>query len=173
MTPELREYYRALVEAAKSDIKRAKDESFNEEELVGALAERVSFDADHERKQKAQRIIDRLKRAGSTRTDGQLMLPGFNESFAYEPERLISDDLGNIIENSRAAPRFYAAEVGRAQANVEKAVVQLRRKTAIDRHFQQWALAQALDGRPALELIWSNCIAETGVHQPDVGEDAE
>jgi hypothetical protein len=90
-------------------------------------------------------------------------LPGFNEAWDYEPDRLVSDDQGNIIEQSRALPEFKAAETARAEKNVERAVEQLRRKSAENAEFQKWALAQALAGRPALDLTWGNCIRENAL----------
>jgi len=172
MKAELQEYYRRLIEAAKGDLQRKPDGSLNEEKLVEALAKRVPFDVETERRRKAKTIIDRAKRPGSTRKDGQLMLPGFNKPYGYEPDRLVSDETGDIIENSRVLPRFKSAQVSRAEVNVEDAVEQLRRISTENKHFQAWALEQALNGRPAFELTWGNCIAETGLHHPDVGEDA-
>lgn len=164
MKPEkLQEYEARLIEQAKNNIKRAKDGSFVEEELIISLADIVPFDVDRERLNKARTIIAKSKRPGSTKSDGQLLLPGFNNPIDNEPWRLISDDLGNIIESHRQSPRFKSAEVKRCEENVDKATEQLRRRSAENRHFQEWALQQALKGRPVLELTWGNCIEETGL----------
>jgi hypothetical protein len=160
---KLQEYEARLIDHAKANTRRNKDGSFVEDELIASLAAIVPFDVDQERLNKARLIISNGKRPGATKPDGQLILPGFNSSYDYEPDRLVSDDLGNIIENHRAAPRFKSAEVTRAQDNVERAVEQLRRKSAENTHFQNWALEQALAGRPVLDLTWGNCVAETNL----------
>jgi hypothetical protein len=160
---QLQEYEARLIEKAKANTSRNEASIMVEEELTANLAAIVPFDVEQERLNKARAIIARSKRPGSTKPDGQLMLPGFNQPYDYEPDRLVSDDSGNIIENHRAPPRFKSAEVSRAQENVERAVEQLRRKSAENTHFQAWALDQALLGRPALDLTWGNCVAETSL----------
>lgn len=168
----LREYEANLIEAAKKNTKRAENGSFNEEELIGNLAAIVPFDVDKERRKKAHSLITRSKRPGATKPDGQLLLPGFNKARDFEPNRMVSDDLGNIIEYHRALPEFKSAAVGRAQVNVDRAVEELRALTAEMRIHQEWALEQALAGRPALELTWGNCIAEKGLHHPNADDAA-
>lgn len=166
------EHDRRLLERAKAATSRAKDGSFNEDELEQALAAIVPFDVDKERLNKARSIIDRNKRPGSTQPAGQLILPGFNKTCDYEPDRLISDDSRNIVEHFRAAPRFAVAEVRRAQENVDRTVEQLRRKSAENAVFQGWALEQALAGRPEADLTWGNCVEEKGLRVSDAGSDA-
>lgn len=163
----LREYEANLISAAKGNTTRAENGSFNEEELIANLAAIIPFDVDKERRRKAHSIIARSKRPGATKSNGQLLLPGFNKSRDFEPDRMVSDDLGNIIECARALPEFKSAAVGRAQVNVDRAVEELRALTAEMRIHQEWALEQALLGRPALQLTWGNCIAERGLHHPD------
>jgi hypothetical protein len=163
----LREYEANLIEAAKKSLKRAENGSFNEEELIASLASIVPFDVDKERRRKAHSLIARSKRPGATKSNGQLLLPGFNTARKFEPDRMVSDDFGNIIEYHRALPEFKSAAVGRAQVNVDRAVEELRALTVEMRIHQEWALEQALAGRPALDLTWGNCIAERGLHHPD------
>lgn len=152
-----------LLEDAKAKTKRAEDGSFNEEELATSLAQLVPFDVDRERLRKAREIIERSKRPGSTEAEGQLNLPGFNRPVAHEPNRMVSDEQGNIIESVRQLPHFMAASLIREQENVERAVEQMRVTAAKNKVFQDWALQQALAGRPALDLTWGNCARETGI----------
>jgi hypothetical protein len=157
-----REYENRLIAAAKATLTRNPDGSFDEEKLITALINIVPFEIEQERRRKAQGIYDRAKRPGATKPNGQLTLPGL-EKYNYEPDRLVSDDEGNVIENSRAPPRFKAAETARARLNVQRAVEQLNIKSAETDFFQKWALEQALLGRPALDLTWGNCVTENNL----------
>jgi len=96
------------------NVKRAPDGSYREIDLLEELAKLLPIDLAREKLKKAKKLIDNLAKPGSTEPDGQLSLPGLNP-YDYEPDRLVRDNSGNIVENSKATPPFKTAEAQRAR----------------------------------------------------------
>lgn len=158
------EWENGLVTEAKAHVARDKEQGMQEVALEQALARLIEVDPDKEKLRKAKEIIANQKKHGGIDpvTAAQLSLP-LGDSYAYEPDRLISDDTGRIIENCKATIRFKQADARRAREKVAEQQVWASRKTEESEIFSSWATEQALKGRPALDLTWGNCIAETGL----------
>lgn len=146
-------------EHARLQALRDSDGALSEEQLVALVREAMDFDVDAEKDKKARRIVAARKRPGQTAPDGQLVLDGL-DAYAYEPNRLIADDKGRLIENAKASPDFKAAEDRRAQADRDRANVRSARTHKEYLEFSLWALEQMRAGRPPDEITWENCIAE-------------
>jgi hypothetical protein len=149
-------------EHALAQVERNPDGSINEDALVDLIAETIRFDADGARRGLAKRIVARRKRPGQTPPDGQLVLPGL-DPFAYEPERLVADDAGRVVENRNARPSFKAAEARRAQLDAEKAQARARREQEEYAIYAEWAMDQLAKGRPGAEITWETCVHEMGL----------
>lgn len=156
-----------ILDQAKEETKRNDDGSFVEDSLIANIKKRLFFDAEREHTNKAKRLLARAKRPGHTPKTGQLILPGFNDSWGFEPDRMVSDETGNVIENDRVLPRFKAAATTRSSDNLDLVFEQHRRLEAENKVFQAWALEQALAGRKLEELTWGNCVREKGYLKPD------
>lgn len=161
----IREIEDALYNSALGKIRRADDKSFVESDLENALAELIEIDANKEKHRRAKEIISGRARPGATDPAGQLILPGIGETYLYEPDRLIRDYDGHIVENCNASVTFKAADSNRARDHLNEVQVQANRKSKEIEVFAIWATREALRGRPALDLIWGNCVKESGFLQ--------
>lgn len=153
------------VRKALAELDRIEDGGINDADLLDRVSELIDFDPTAERRGKARRAIDKLKKPGSTEREGQLKLPGF-EPYGYEPERLIDDGQGHVIEQAIARPKYKAAEVARAQRNLDNVAAWLSRKSAEHLAFTAWAIEQLGAGRPPEQVIFDNFVREAKVWSP-------
>jgi hypothetical protein len=153
--------------------KRNPDGSVIEESLVATLAAVIEFDLAKAKLGLAQRIIARRKRPGQTSPDGAVVFDGM-EHYAYEPNRLLSDDQGNVVENRDARLKFKIAEAKRAQTDAGKALDRATREQNEAGHFAQWTAEQFEHDRDPDEIIWDSCVRETGLWKDaDIDPDAD
>jgi hypothetical protein len=110
----------ALLEQAKQVTPRREDQAFNEAELLKILANLLDSNRGAERRRQAENIIDHHCRHGSTCAHGTLRFPGL-EPFPYEPDRLVRDGEGHIVELSEATLPFVIADAKRAETEAEEA----------------------------------------------------
>jgi hypothetical protein len=147
---------------AWENARRNPDGSVVEGDLTVLVAAIVDFDVEKEKLGFAQRIIARRKRPGQTAPEGAVVFPGM-ELYAYEPDRLLADDRGNVIENRSAVVRFKVAESRRAQGDAEKALGRATREQNEMGHFAVWSSEELAKGRDPREVTWDNCVRETGL----------
>lgn len=157
------------VEAVLRAAERNDDGSIDEKTLIDEIAKLLDFDADAERRNKASRVVRRHKMPGFGERDGQLTLPGV-EPYAYEPDRLIADYDGRIVEQARAGVEFKRAEAWRAREAARKQQGWADRKTNEHDAFAAWALKETLAGRPERELTFGDFVRETGTWSPGAAE---
>lgn len=160
-------------EYALGHIDRGPDGSVDERVLVELVASSIDFDEDKARLGLAQRIVARRKRPGQTKPDGQLIIPGL-EPFAYEPQRLITDDKGRLVENARARPSFKAAAARHAQKAAADAQETARREQEQYALYAEWAMAELAKGRSGDEITWDTCVRELHLwkdEDPPAGHD--
>lgn len=145
-----------------ANAQRNADGTIVEESLVQIVANAIDFDPDKERLGLAQRVVSRRKRPGQTAPAGKVALPGlgFRE---YEPERLVADDDGNLIENSRATVSHKKAEARRSLANADRAQERAEQDKAEADLIDAWAKEQQQTGRDPRELTFGACVAELGL----------
>lgn len=141
---------------------RNSDGTIVEESLVAIVAHAIDFDPEKERLGLAQRIVSRRKKHGMTAPAGKVALPGLGVR-EYEPERLVADDDGNVIENSRASVRHKKAEARRSAANADRANERAEQDKVEAELLDEWAAAQVLAGRDQRDLTFGNCVAELGL----------
>lgn len=158
-------YAFALANAAKNP-----DGSVVEESLIEVVAHAVDFDADKERLGLARRIVSRRKRPGQTAAAGAVCFPGMEE-YAYEPDRLVADDSGNVIRNRDAKPEHKQAEARRADEAAQKAHDRWELEQLESEHFTAWEKEQRAAGRDPKELTWDACVRETGLWKGLAAED--
>lgn len=152
-----------LLERAKLKTPRLPDGSFAEDTLEDSLVGLIELDESDKRRM-AKAIIDSQCTVGQTPFDGQLSLPGFPE-YPYEPERMVRDDDGKIIEQDKAYLRFKFAEHKRSRQNATAAVDSSNRKAEEVEIFAKWTVEQTALGRPQNELTWGNCVRELGLRR--------
>jgi hypothetical protein len=141
---------------------RNTDGTIVERSLVEIVAHAIDFDADKERLGLAQRIVSRRKKPGQTAPAGKVALPGLGLR-EYEPERLVADDDGNLIENSRATVKHKQAEARRSAANADRAHERAEQDRAEAELIEAWAKEQQRAGRVERELVFGACLAELGL----------
>lgn len=160
---------------ALQNARRNPDGSIVESDLVELIATTIDFNEDEERRGKARRIVANRKRPGMTAADGAVVLPGM-EPYAYEPDRLLSDDEGNVIPNRDARLKHKFAETRRAQDDLQKATSRASREQNESSTFALWAAEQLANGRHPAEITWDNCVHEIGLWKegddPDPDVDA-
>lgn len=159
-------------EYARLHVRRDAEGAVSEDELIAIVKAAMDFDVDAEKDKKARRIVAARKRPGATAPDGQLVLDGL-DAYAYEPNRMVADDKGRLIENAKSRPDFKAAEDRRAQADRERADVRATRTHKEYLEFSLWALEQMSAGRPLDEITWETCIAERHLWKDGDPEDIE
>lgn len=138
----------------------------DEKSLVEIVARAVDFDEDKERLGVAQRIVSARKKPGMTVPSGKVCLPGL-EAYAYEPDRLIADGSGNVIENWRATEKHKKAEAARSRMALERAGDRAAQDEAEAELIAQWSAVEAGKGRDPHELIWGTCVRESGLLDGD------
>jgi hypothetical protein len=150
-------YRFALANAQRND-----DGAIVESSLVDVVAHAIDFDADKERRGLAQRIVSARKRPGLTAPAGKVALPGLGAR-EYEPDRLVADDDGNVIENSRATVRHKKAEARRSATSADRAVERAEQDRAEAELMEVWTAGQRQVGRDPGELTFGVCLAESGL----------
>lgn len=150
-----------------ANAQRNSDGTIIESSLVEIVAHAIDFDADVQRLGLAQRIVSRRKKPGMTAPAGKVALPGLGLR-EYEPERLVADDDGNLIENERATQKHKAAEARRSTANADRAKERAEQDRAEADLIEAWAKEQQAAGRDPRELTFGACVAELGLLGEDV-----
>lgn len=141
---------------------RNPDDSRVYDSVVALVASNIEFDIEEARRGKARRIIARRMRSGQTAPEGAVVFPGM-EHYAYEPDRLIADDRGNVVRNAEARVDYKISESVRAQDDLEKAMRRQSRDKREADHFSRWAVQELAKGRPPHEVTWDVCVRETGL----------
>jgi hypothetical protein len=141
--------------------------------LIDEVARLIDFDELAERRNKATRAVRRRRQPGSSEPDGQLALPG-TEAYAYEPDRLVADNEGHVIEQAKARPHHKAAEAERAREVSRRQLLWSDRKTSESALYSAWAIEQLGRGRPAADITFDVFVRETGIWsdqqaEPEVG----
>ncbi|GGN40330.1 hypothetical protein FHR83_007062 [Actinoplanes campanulatus] len=154
-------YRFALANAPRNDDGQAVEKS-----LVDIVERVIDFDPAEERRKKAQRVVSARKRPGQTAPAGKVALPGLG-LFEYEPDRLVADDQGNVIENSRALARHKRAEARRSATNADRAQERAVQDQVEAELMEAWSAAQQKAGRAPGELTFGVYLAETGLLADD------
>lgn len=146
---------------ALANAPRNTDGSVPEEALVEIVARAIDFDADKERLGLAQRVVSRRKRPGQTEPAGKVCIPGL-ESYQFEPDRLVADENGNVVENARALVAHKKAEARRAELAAERASDRLRQERGEADAFGDWSAAESAKGRDPRALTFEAFLREQG-----------
>lgn len=146
---------------ALANAPRKTDGSISEEVLVGIVARAIDFDPDKERLGLAQRVVSRRKRPGQTEPAGKVCIPGLEE-YEFEPDRLVADEDGNVVENARALAAHKKAEARRAELAAERATERLRREQGEADAFGDWSADQVTAGRDPRSLTFEAFLREHG-----------
>lgn len=145
-----------------ANARRNPDGTIIESSLVDIVAHAIDFDPDKERLGLAQRIVSRRKKPGQTAPAGKVTLPGLGLR-EYEPDRLVADDDGNLIENSRATVQHKKAEARRSSANADRANERADQDRSEAALIETWAAEQQRAGRDERELTFGACLDELGL----------
>ncbi len=147
---------------ALANATRDANGNVDEKSLVDMVAHAVDFDPDKERLGLAQRIVSSRKRPGQTAPAGKVCLPGL-EPYGYEPDRLIADGGGNVIENWRAGEKHKRAEALRSELAFERARDRADQDTTEADLIGEWTAAEQAKGRDPHQLIWGTYLREAGL----------
>lgn len=146
---------------ALANAPRNTDGMVREDVLVEMVARAVDFDPEKERLGLAQRIVSRRKRPGQTEPAGKVCIPGL-EAYEFEPDRLIADEDGNVVENSRALESHKKAEARRATLAAERADDRARREQREADELTAWSAAESAKGRDPRTLTFEAFLREQG-----------
>ena len=159
----LRDKQIELVQQAKLGLPKDEDGGVDGEALIERLiALMPPLDVAAAQRARAVVVLEGSTKPGGGQVDGQLVLPGC-EPFDWEPYGQIQDADGKYHDRISAPLKAYQAEADRARINVDQAVKWLNIKAQQAAIFSQWALDEAIKGRPKGELTWGNCIAEKAI----------
>ena len=145
-----------------ANARRNGDGTIVEESLVELVAHAIDFDPEQQRLGLAQRIVSRRKKPGMTAPAGKVALPGLGVR-EYEPERLVADDDGNLIENAKATRQHKRAEARRSALNADRAKERAEQDEVEALLIETWAAEQNAAGRDPRELTFGVCVAELGL----------
>jgi hypothetical protein len=151
--------------AALNGIEPNDDGSVDTKVLIDRVAELLDFDETAERRNKATRAVNRMRKPNTTPPDGVLCLPGM-EPYAYEPERLVADNEGHIIKQSKARPHHKQAEAERAREVARRQSAWAHRKTTEAERYAQWAIQQLTAGRRATDITFDTFVREAALWSP-------
>lgn len=151
----------AQAKEALSDQRDNETNALSENRLIDEVEKRISFNPVAERRKKAERLVREAERPGKTESDGSLWFPGF-EPVNYEPEQLIPDEAGAVVERDLATSHFVSASLERAGENLRRVQKAFHRKQNEADEFAVWATDQAIDGRAAREITFGNFVREKG-----------
>ena len=155
-----------LVQEAKKGLPKDQEGGVDGEALIQRLMEILPFDVDAARRARAATVLESSTRPGGGRVEGQLCLPGC-EPYDWEPYSQILDADGKYYDRISAPLKAYQAEADRARVNVDNAVKWSNIKAQQAAIFSQWAVDEAIKGRPRRELTWGNGILETAILRPN------
>jgi hypothetical protein len=158
------------VDAAKAKCPRRDDGSIDESVLIKILAPMKVVDVEAEQLRWAKDQISKRTKINATPPNGQLWLPGINDGYPYEPERLIRDDDGNIIEQSKAPVNFKVADAKRAQKHAEETAYHASVKFREMTEHMVWANERLRQGRRE-NLTFDDFVKESGIWRADEGDD--
>jgi hypothetical protein len=154
-------------EWALKNVERNEDGGVDEKKIIDLVKSKIDFDSDAARARVAKTIVDRHKRPGVTDPDGQLSLPGL-EPFAYEPNLLIADDDGHVVEKAKAFPNYLTARARRAQLNAQRVQRQATRHQQEASLYSDWAMKQLTElRRPVSEITFDTFVREAGFWSDD------
>lgn len=151
-------------EKALQDVERDPNGGIDEKKLIDILVEFLDFDVDEKRK-KAERIIHGRRKPGSTQPHGQLTIPGF-DAYAYEPNRLIADNDGHVIEQFKAPVTYKQAQATRTRVTARRWADSADRAQEEATGFSNWVIAGLESGRKAADLTFSHFIRATDIWSP-------
>jgi hypothetical protein len=161
---------RQIIDQAKRRCKRKENDAFSESDLQREVASiiRADLDLDTEAYRRAAKIIEQeTKQIGEDDEDddnpAQLKLSIAGEKYSYDPERLVKNNTGDIIEWDRAPLSFLMADLSRSSVNLSRVTKWNNRKVQQVTLFQTWIEEQRAKGRKEVELTWGNCVRATGM----------
>lgn len=125
-------------------------------------------DAEQIKLDSAKRLIRRRQAPGATVADGQLMM---FDVYPYEPQRLVADDHGHVIEQDLAKPAAKQAEARRAQRNAENVQRHARRKVEEASRFSDWMGEELRAGAPWPSITFGRFVRESAVWSSDEVDD--
>lgn len=149
------------VDAALESLPRNEDGSVDEKALIDAVAKLIEFDEAQERINKATRAVKRRRKPGSSAPEGQIAIPGM-DAYGYEPERLVADNEGHVVEQRVSRPHFKRAEAERAREAARRHQVWANRKTEESEAFAAWAIEQLGQGRRADAINFDIFLKDAG-----------
>lgn len=146
---------------ALANAPRNADGSIPEGALVEMVARAIDFDPEKERLGLAQRVVSRRKRPGQTEPSGSVCIPGL-EKYEFEPDRLVADHDGNVVENARALESHKKAEAFRAAMAAERANDRARREQREADEMTEWTAVESAKGRDPRTLTFEAFLREQG-----------
>jgi hypothetical protein len=161
MNPWMNSRYREAVRKAKEQTPLLPDGGYDEPLLHATVKSFLPDpDVDAIKDQQATDAINQEAKAGNTPPRGQMVFEGFPPR-DYEPERLIRDDDGHIIENRHSTPHYKGAHLRRSQKKHAEHGAQLDFDTAEYMTYTEWRSDHLFQGRRD-KLEFEDFLEETG-----------
>jgi hypothetical protein len=92
------------------------------------------------------------------------------DNYKYEPNRMVRDGNGSVIENKHATLAFKEGEAATARQTAARTTGPKAAEahawadllTVEAEYHRQWVEQELAQGRPEHELTWGACVQETG-----------
>jgi hypothetical protein len=155
------------LEAAIAAAARNEDGQFDAE-IVAKEAAFLMDDPDIEeiKIQKMKLALRGRTSPGQTEANGQLF-----STYPYEPDRLVADDHGNMVEQSLSKPGAKQAEARRAMRNAVNVTLRAQRKNEETSLYSEWATNQVRSGAEWATVTFDRFVRGEGHWTADEIED--
>lgn len=156
---------KARYDRATAKLTPAADGSYDVDEVAAQMAAAVSIDVPSMQMRQARQDLQLLRHDDEDDENSPLQLNLFGEGrlVDYDPMRLVLGGNNRVILHHQAPLEYKVAERDRASENLEHALAKEARKQREVEVFSRWSHEQLALGRLPRELIWGNCVRETGI----------
>jgi hypothetical protein len=149
-------------------LKPAEDNSYDMDEVAEKMADQVAIDTRVMQIRQAKQDLQLLRGDEEDDDDSdhsplQLNLFGEGRLVDYDPFRLVLGPKNRVVAHHLATLEYKVEERNRATENLRRAHVKEACKAREVEIFAAWSLEQLRLGRKARDLIWGNCVTETGI----------
>lgn len=164
---KMRARAQARYDIAIRQLEPAEDQSYDMDEVAEKIADQISIDARVMQLRQAKQDLALLRREeDDDESDGpQLRLNLFGEGrlVDYDPFRLVLGPRNRVVTHHLAPLEYKVEERNRAKLNRELAQAKEAIKAREVDIFAAWSSEQIGQGRDPQDLIWGNCVRETGI----------
>lgn len=162
---KMRARAQARYDIAIAELKPAEDSSYDMDAVAEKIADQIPVDARAMQIRGAKQDLELLRGEDDEPEDAQLRLNLFGEGrlVEYDPLRLVLGPNNRVVAHHLAPLEYKVEERDRATLNRQRAEAKEACKAREVEIFAKWSREQLALGRKPLDLVWGQCVVETGI----------